>query len=205
MRGNTSHRPEVIIEQAMVAIRRRQSRRALGRQAESDHAPAVSIAVTEVLDIVEHNGDLGRPTTVTDLGRTLGIDQPRASKLAGQAIAAGLLHSAHDCAEGGIAIAIAESCLLGDIGAWVGIEELGQDAGLNTAAAGILFGESQSRFVISFAREALVRLHELAGRHSVPFRGLGSVGGERVGVTGCIDVSLADVRRVHEGALIERE
>ncbi len=121
------------------------------------------------------------------------------------AIAAGLLHSAHDCAEGGIAIAIAESCLLGDIGAWVGIEELGKDAGLNTGAAGILFGESQSRFVISFAREALVRLHELAGRHSVPFRGLGSVGGERVGVTGCIDASLADVRRVHEGALIERE
>src|SRR6266700_5053009 len=37
----------------------------------------VSIAVTEVLDIVEHNGDLGRQTTVTDLGRTLGIDQPR--------------------------------------------------------------------------------------------------------------------------------
>ena len=64
MRGNTSHRPEVIIEQAMVAIRRRQSRRALGRQAERDHAPAVSIAVTEVLDIVEHNGDLGRPTDV---------------------------------------------------------------------------------------------------------------------------------------------
>ena len=121
------------------------------------------------------------------------------------AIAAGLLHSAHDCAEGGIAIAIAESCLLGDIGAWVGIDELGEDAGLNTGAAGILFGESQSRFVISFAREALVRLHELAGRHSVPFRGLGSVGGERVGVTRCIDVSLADVRRVHEGALIERE
>jgi phosphoribosylformylglycinamidine synthase subunit PurL len=122
-----------------------------------------------------------------------------------EAIGAGLLNSAHDCAEGGIAIAIAESCLLGDIGAWVGIDELGQDQGLNTEEAGILFGESQSRFVISFAREALVRLHELAGRHSVPFRGLGSVGGERVRVTGCIDVPLADVRRVHEGALIERE
>ncbi len=34
-----------------------------------------------------------------------------------EAIAAGLLHSAHDCAEGGIAVALAESCLLGDIGA----------------------------------------------------------------------------------------
>jgi phosphoribosylformylglycinamidine synthase subunit PurL len=122
-----------------------------------------------------------------------------------EAIAEGLLHSAHDCAEGGIAVAIAESCLLGDIGAWVGIDEIGQGEGLIVGEAGILFGESQSRFVISFAREALVRLHELAGRHSVPFRGLGSVGGERVCVTGCIDVSLADVRRVHAGALIERE
>jgi phosphoribosylformylglycinamidine synthase subunit PurL len=122
-----------------------------------------------------------------------------------EAISAGLLHSAHDCAEGGIAIAIAESCLLGDRGAWVRIDELGKGEGLIKGEAGILFGESQSRFVISFAREALVRLHELAARHSVPFRGLGSVGGERFCVTGCIDVSLADVRRVHEGALIERE
>jgi phosphoribosylformylglycinamidine synthase len=121
------------------------------------------------------------------------------------AIDAGLLHSAHDCAEGGIAIAVTESCLLGDIGAWVGIDEIGKGEGLINEEAGILFGESQSRFVISFAREALVRLHELAGRHSVPFRGLGSVGGERVCVTGCIDVSLADARRVYEGALIERE
>jgi phosphoribosylformylglycinamidine (FGAM) synthase-like enzyme len=87
----------------------------------------------------------------------------------------------------------------------VGIDEIGKGEGLINEEAGILFGESQSRFVISFAREALVRLHELAGRHSVPLRGLGSVGGERVCVTQCIDVSLADVRCAHEGALIERE
>jgi phosphoribosylformylglycinamidine synthase subunit PurL len=122
-----------------------------------------------------------------------------------EAIGAGLLHSAHDCAEGGIAIALAESCLLGDIGASIEINEAENGQGLIKGEAGILFGESQSRFVISFAREALVQLHELAGRHSVPFRGLGSVGGERVCVAGCIDVSLADVRQVYEGALIERE
>lgn len=84
----------------IVLAGRRQSRKALGRQAERDHAPAVSIAVTEVLDIVEHNGDLGRPTTVTDLGRTLCIDQPRASKLAGQAIATGLLRREADQQDG---------------------------------------------------------------------------------------------------------
>jgi phosphoribosylformylglycinamidine synthase subunit PurL len=127
------------------------------------------------------------------------------------AISAGLIHSAHDCAEGGIAVALAEACLLGDIGASVGIDELGelreadQLGGLIEREAGILFGESQSRFLISFAGEALVRLHELAGRHSIPLRGVGSVGGERVCVTGCIDVPLREVRRVHEGALIERE
>ena len=142
----------------------------------------------------------------------LDIDlERRAHAFVLEAISEGLIHSAHDCAEGGIAIAIAESCLLGDIGAWVGIDELGDFRelgdlrGLIEKEAGILFGESQSRFLISFAREALVRLHELAGRHSVPLRGLGSVGGERVCVTGCIDVPLADVRRAHEGALIERE
>jgi phosphoribosylformylglycinamidine synthase II len=122
-----------------------------------------------------------------------------------EAVHEGLLRSAHDCSEGGIAIALAESCLLGDIGATVGIDELGQYPGLNPGSAGILFGESQSRFLISFAREALVRLHELAGRHSVPLRDLGSVGGERLRVTACIDVALDDVRHAHEGALIERE
>ena len=60
-----------------------------------------------------------------------------------EAIAAGLLHSAHDCAEGGIAIAIAESCLLGDIGARVTIDELEQGEGLINGEAGILFGESR--------------------------------------------------------------
>jgi phosphoribosylformylglycinamidine (FGAM) synthase-like enzyme len=122
-----------------------------------------------------------------------------------EAIEVGLLHSAHDCSEGGLAIALAESCLLGDIGARLEIDGLEHGERLNQEAAGILFGESQSRFLISFAREALVRLHELAARHSIPFRGLGSVGGEKVNVTGRLDVSLADVRRAHEGALIERE
>ncbi len=66
------------------------------------------------------------------------------------AISESLLHSAHDCAEGGIAIALAESCLLGDIGAWIGIDELGdirelgQLGGLIEKEAGILFGEESN-------------------------------------------------------------
>jgi DNA-binding MarR family transcriptional regulator len=100
MHCKDSQRPEILIEQAMVAIRRRQSRKALARRAEREHGLAVSIPVTEVLDTVEHNDDLGRPTTVTDLGRSLDIDQPRASKLAGQAITAGLVRRQADQMDG---------------------------------------------------------------------------------------------------------
>jgi phosphoribosylformylglycinamidine synthase len=200
--GGTGIDPTVVI--GMVGVIDDVARRCTaGFRDEGDLVALVGPVASE-LDGSEYQrlaggGNAGTPPTLDiDLER-------RVHAFVLEAIEAGLLHSAHDCAEGGLAVAIAESCLLGDIGAWVGIDELGDGEGLIKGAAGILFGESQSRFVISFAREALVRLHELAGRHSVPFRGLGSVGGERVGVTRCIDVSLADVRRVHGGALIERE
>jgi DNA-binding MarR family transcriptional regulator len=100
MARKARQQPETVVEQAMVAIRRRQSRRSLGRRAEREHGLAVSIAVTEVLDVVEDNSDSGEQTTVTGLGHRLGIDQPRASKLAGQAIAAGLLRRVADQHDG---------------------------------------------------------------------------------------------------------
>jgi DNA-binding MarR family transcriptional regulator len=100
MKRNMRQRPEAAVEQAMVAIRRRQSRRALARRAEREHGLAVSADVTEVLDLIEDNSDSGQQTTVTGLGRHLGIDQPRASKLAAQAIAAGLVRRAADQHDG---------------------------------------------------------------------------------------------------------
>jgi DNA-binding MarR family transcriptional regulator len=100
MARKARQQPETVVEQAMVAIRRRQSRRSLARRAEREHGLAVSGAVTEVLDVVEDNGDCGEQTTVTGIGHRLGIDQPRASKLAGQAIAAGLLRRVADQQDG---------------------------------------------------------------------------------------------------------
>ena len=200
--GGTGIDPTVVI--GMVGVIDDVARRCTaGFRDEGDLVALVGPVAAE-LDGSEYQRLAGGVNAGTPPGLDIDLER-RVHAFVLEAIEAGLLHSAHDCAEGGLAVAIAESCLLGDIGAWVGIDEIGDGEGLINGAAGILFGESQSRFVISFAREALVRLHELAARHSVPFRGLGSVGGERVGVTRCIDVSLADVRRVHGGALIERE
>jgi phosphoribosylformylglycinamidine synthase II len=143
------------------------------------------------------SGDNTGPRPALDLAL-----EARVQHFVSDAIAGGLLHSAHDCAEGGLAVAIAESCLLGGRGARAGIDEIDAQRQDSVLAAGILFGESQSRFVISFAREALVQLHELAGRYAVPLRGLGSVGGERIVITGVIDLPLDDARRAYDGALL---
>jgi phosphoribosylformylglycinamidine synthase II len=112
-----------------------------------------------------------------------------------------LLSSCHDVSDGGIAVALAESCILGDRGAQIVIEEL-RNGSEGTRGAGILFGEGQSRFLISFAKEASMPLQELAGRHRVPLMSLGVTGGDRIRVDGAFDVELKQAREAYETALV---
>src|SRR5207245_1604312 len=99
-----------------------------------------------------------------------------------QAIAEGVIRSAHDCAEGGLFVALAESCLKGNLGA-------GIDAPLD------YFDESPSRIVVSTSQpDALAKL-------GVPMTRLGSVGGQRLIIPGVGDLSLDDMRSAYEGGL----
>ncbi|KAB8188837.1 MarR family transcriptional regulator [Nonomuraea phyllanthi] len=79
------------IEQAMITIRRRQSRRALAR-AQGGVRPEL-----DVLDVIEGAGE---PVTVSTVARALGVDQPRASRLVAAAVAAGLVRREADQADG---------------------------------------------------------------------------------------------------------
>jgi DNA-binding MarR family transcriptional regulator len=81
------------VEAAMVTVRRRQSRRVLAREA--GESPTED-AAQQVLDAVEASPV---PLGVTGVGSALGVDQPRASKLAAAAVDAGLLRVA-DQADG---------------------------------------------------------------------------------------------------------
>ena len=87
-----------------------------------------------------------------------------------------LLRSAHDCSDGGLAVAIAESCFssLGRhaIGAKINIAS----SELSTEA--LLFGETPSRIVVSFAEENLERLKAAVG--DCPFEVIGIVTGENL-------------------------
>ena len=89
------------------------------------------------------------------------------------------IHSAHDCSEGGLAVALAEACITrpeAPIGAAVELSSpLRKDA--------LLFGETQSRVVISYPRQAREAIAALAHRHKTPFTFLGAIGGEALAVT----------------------
>jgi phosphoribosylformylglycinamidine (FGAM) synthase-like enzyme len=118
-----------------------------------------------------------------------------------EAIAARLLKSSHDVSDGGIAVALAESCLLGDRGARIVIDRL-RNGSEDLKGAGILFGEGQSRFLISFDKEASMPLDELAGRHRVQLTELGTTGGESIRVEGALEVTLKQAREAYETALV---
>ncbi|GAA3290036.1 winged helix-turn-helix transcriptional regulator [Dactylosporangium vinaceum] len=79
------------IEGAMVAIRRRQTRRALART-----VPDADPALFDVVDAVE----AGERVTVTDVAAALDVAQPRASKLVAAAVAAGLVRREADQRDG---------------------------------------------------------------------------------------------------------
>jgi phosphoribosylformylglycinamidine synthase len=92
-------------------------------------------------------------------------------------IRGGLVHSAHDCSDGGFAVALAESCLSGPdrtLGAVVRLPSgrLRKDA--------VLFGETQSRVILSAKPAHRQTILEGAARFGVPAEVIGAVEGDRL-------------------------
>jgi phosphoribosylformylglycinamidine synthase II len=90
----------------------------------------------------------------------------------------GLLRSAHDCAEGGLAVALAEAAIggpyaAGSLGATLDLGDYAPDIPLD----GLLYGEDGARVVASCALGALAGLLALAAEHGVPAAEAGVVSG----------------------------
>ena len=119
-----------------------------------------------------------------------------------QAAEAGLLHSAHDCSDGGLAVAIAECCFssLGRnaIGAEV---ELDGDLPEET----LLFAESPSRIVITFDPDDEESIQRIAETNSAPFAVIGRVGGDRLTIRAAgevaVDASVAQLENTWRSGL----
>jgi phosphoribosylformylglycinamidine synthase II len=150
---------------------------------------AQELGGSEYLKVV--HGRVHGPPPSLDLARERAVQA-----LVLEAAAEGLLHSAHDVAEGGLLVALAECCLLGGLGCR-GKLEIPEGLGLDA----LLFSESQGRFLLSAYPHALPRLRAMATRHAVELAVLGSVGGEVLRLEGLLEVPLAEARRAWEGAL----
>jgi len=97
----------------------------------------------------------------------------------------GLVKSAHDCSEGGLAVALAECCFNpeGLFGAEIHVARasgLRCEEDRKRDACATLFNESQSRIIISVAPENLDKAISLLRERDVPFQQLGEVGGDEL-------------------------
>ena len=149
--------------------------------------------------------------TLHDLVRgmppTLNLDAEKALQgLMVDLAAERLVHSAHDCSDGGLAVTLAECCFdTGGAGAEVSIEALnvGRDSRLNDAVA--LFGESASRVVVSVSPDHVTEILQRAALAGVLARVIGETGGNRlrIAVAGrvIVDVSVDDAERVWSTAI----
>ncbi|MGW2159666.1 phosphoribosylformylglycinamidine synthase subunit PurL [Nonomuraea sp. NPDC001699] len=109
-----------------------------------------------------------------------------------EAAARGLLEGSHDLSDGGLAVALAESCLARGVGATVA---------LSGEPFTDLFSESAARALVVVRPEAFDEFAALCGRHEVPCYGLGVTGGESLVVEGVFEVGIEEIRETHSATL----
>ena len=157
------------------------------------------------------HGHLGGIPPVADLAA-----EQRLAELIASAASAGLLASAHDLSDGGLAIALAESCLRGGHGCSVDLAGMpggsggilrspslgrGQEPGTAAEAFVRLFSESAGRAVVTVRPEHAAELAAAAESHGVAAAAIGSVTGDRLRVTGQFDIPLDELASVWQSTL----
>jgi phosphoribosylformylglycinamidine synthase len=134
------------------------------------------LGASELLSVV--TGGRGGAVPQLDLEAEKNVQQ-----LCLTAINSCLVRSAHDCAEGGLAVALAESCFSSygrkAVGAKIDLTGHVAVSGLNDDVA-LLFAESPSRILLSVKPENVEKLKALAGQAGVPCAVIGEIGGENL-------------------------
>ena len=100
-----------------------------------------------------------------------------------------LFKSCHDCSCGGLAVAIAESCISHKekkIGAQITLEK-------NVPLNSLFFGETQSRVVVSCDSKNVSKILDLAKTYNVPACEIGKVGGDRLVINKKINLAISDL------------
>ena len=134
-------------------------------------AVSQDLAGSEYLRVM-HGRTAGQPSIDMDLER-------RVQETCREGVKQGLVLSAHDSSDGGLAVALAESCILGSVGLRL---QSSVDALPRWDAA--LFGEKQSRIIVAVERERMHLLQDLCNAMDVPVSLLGHTGGATLHMAG---------------------
>jgi phosphoribosylformylglycinamidine synthase len=169
-----------------------------------DVAQAVGLALpadAELVLVGETRGWLGQSLWLREIaGREAGAPPPvdlaaerRNGDFVRAQILAGAVRACHDCADGGLLVAVAEMAMASGTGASL---LPGPDA---TPAHAYWFGEDQARYVLAVTdAAALLAAARAAG---VPAASLGRSGGEALVLPGGHSISIVDLRQAHEATL----
>ncbi len=152
-----------------------------------------------ILLIGETKGSLGASAYLREIfGREDGAPPPvdLAAEKKNGAFVRGLVRNravtaAHDLAEGGLAVALAEMALAGAIGANVNIEPA-------LPLHGFLFGEDQSRYLLTSAPEKAEAIAAAALGEGIACLIIGTTGGDALTIRGETAIFMAELKQRHE-------
>jgi phosphoribosylformylglycinamidine synthase len=128
-------------------------------------------------------------------------DEKRLQSVLIECSAGGLLKSAHDCSDGGIAVTLAECCIgTGNnlLGAEIDLEGEGMRSDF------VLFSEDQSRVVVSASKANGHAVMEIARRSRIPAAVVGRVGGDRLVIGKEIDIPVSEISDAYMRSIGER-
>ena len=145
------------------------------------------LGASEYLELKEARVDGDVPDINLDL-------EKKVQKTVREAALEGIIKSAHDCSEGGLAVALAESSFQNDIGVNIEIAE-------NISDKALLFGESQSRVVVSIEETDAKKLENIAKDNKTPFKRIGYTRKNIFKFNNLIDLQLKEMKRKWETAI----
>jgi phosphoribosylformylglycinamidine synthase len=124
--------------------------------------------------------------------------EKRVQKTAQEAIGRGLVRSAHDCSEGGLAVALAESCISNPakkLGAVINV------TGVKIRMDAFLFGESQSRIIVSANPKNAKRILAIAKKNKTPASIIGEVTGGKLSINKAVNMPVEQLYKAWHSAI----
>ena len=120
--------------------------------------------------------------------------EAKVQKTLREAVKAGIVKSAHDCSEGGLAVALAESCFENELGAEIDIKS-------EVSEKALLFGESQSRIILSLDKNDENKLTKIAEKNEIPFQKIGCTISDSLQFNKLLNLTVKEMKTEWETAI----